>query len=245
MSRANVPSCSTRTSLSRRRSPDPPARSRTVEKLREVGYDDGGAVPPQRLGLPSTVDADDEPEPAGATGFHPGEGVLEHRSLAGGGAARPRRGEERIRRGLPLQLLLLCDHAVDSYLEQAVDPRGLEHLARVGAGRDDGAAEARVANGADVTDRAVVDLDPLLAQQSQNEIVLAVAKPMNGLGVRWIVEPTLGQLDPASLQERAHAVVTRLPVDILVVVVDRVEGDERAPRSRRARPQELVEHRLP
>ena len=54
-----------------------------------------------------------------------------------------------------------------------------------------------------------------------------------------------GQLDAARREERAHAVVARLAVDVLVVVVARVERHEALAGAVRALAQVVVEHLLP
>src|SRR5207248_3139519 len=60
-----------------------------------------------------------------------------------------------------------------------------------------------------------------------------------------VVRIPLRQSDPSRGQERAHAVVARLAVDVLVVVSDRIEGDKGLAGSVGALLQVRVEHLLP
>jgi hypothetical protein len=99
--------------------------------------------------------------------------------------------------------------AVDDLLEQVEDPDDLEDLATVRRRRNHGAVQPCVARGAHVGHRAVVGLDPLAHDELLDELVLAVAEPVD-LGVV--------DRDAARLQEVAHPVVARQAVDVLVVV---------------------------
>ena len=147
--------------------------------------------------------------------------------------------------GLPCRCSRSRDHAVDPGLEQVVDARRDQDVAAVGAGRHDGAAQARVPDGLDVADRALVRLDSLGADHLQQELVLAVAQAVDGRGVGGIIRVALGQLDAPGGQERPGTVGPRLPVHVLVVVLDRVEGRERLPGLAGPLAQEVVEHLLP
>lgn len=81
--------------------------------------------------------------------------------------------------------------------------------------------------------------------QLQHALVLVVADAVDGLGIERIVGRALRQLDAARLEEVPDAVLTRLAVDVLVVVLVRVEGHELAAGRLRALAQELVEGLLP
>ena len=138
----------------------------------------------QRVGVADAVDADDEAEAAGPAGLDAGERVLEDRGLGRLDAERPGAGEEGVRRGLALQVLALGDDAVDPRLEEVLDSGRGEHVAAVGAGGDDGAAQSRVARRLEVADRSLVGFDAVLSDHLQDELVLAVAEPADGLGAR-------------------------------------------------------------
>src|SRR5205823_5832512 len=88
-------------------------------------------------------------------------------------------------------------------------------------------------------------LDAPLADQAQDDLVLAISQAVHGLGLGWIARVPAGQLDPARGEERLDALVPGLAVDVLVVVLDGVEGDELLTGSRRALLQVGVEHLLP
>ena len=76
-----------------------------VEQFGKIADDDVGAVLAQRVGLSDAVDADDEAEPARAPRGDSGECVLEDGRLLRVDAERTRGEEERVRRGLSLQVL--------------------------------------------------------------------------------------------------------------------------------------------
>ena len=136
------------------------------------------------------------PKLPGAAGLDPGDGVLED---AGGGGLDPERfrpGQVGVRRGLPFQVLLVGDDAVDPRLEEVGDPGRLEHVLAVGAGGDDGAPQAGGAGGLDEGDRALVGLDPVLVDQLEDQLVLAVAEPADGFRVGRIVGSPSGSSIP-------------------------------------------------
>jgi hypothetical protein len=87
-----------------------------------------------------------------------------------------------------VQVVALGNDAVDPRLEQIRDPGSLQYRARVGARRHHSAAEARVAGGAHVADRAFVRLDAVSLDERQHDLVLPVAER---------ADRRLRQLDPA------------------------------------------------
>ncbi len=160
--------------------------------------------------------------------------------------SEPLRGDEvGVRSRLPAEMLLLGHEAVDPDLEEILDPGCGEHLTAVLARRDDGAAHAGSAGGDGVADGALVRLDALASDQCEHEVVLAVRQPADRLELGTVVVLSARQPDAARLEKRAHAVVTRLSVDVLVVVRQDVEGHERGAVVHRALAQERVEDRLP
>ena len=199
----------------------------------------------QRLGLADAIDADHVSEVARAPGGDTGESVLEHRRLLGLDADGLCAGEERVGRRLALQMLAVGDDAVDDLLEQVQDSGVLEHVAAIRARGNDRPAQLSVAGGLGVFDRALIRLHALLADDRQHELVLAVAETVDRLPAGVVARRALWQLDPARGEERADAVVTRLAVDVLVVVGNLVELDERLVALLRALAQILVEHLLP
>ena len=117
-----------------------------LEQLGEVGDDDVGAVlaqrrRPARRGRRRRRSRSRPARPAAT----PASASSNTAACVGLDAERPRAGEERVRRRLAVQVLSARDDPVDARLEEVVDPRRFEHLARVRARGDDGAAEARVA----------------------------------------------------------------------------------------------------
>src|SRR5215210_6870313 len=119
----------------------------------------------QGLGLPGTAYADDAREAPRPPGFHAGERILEHRGLSGSHTERPRAGQEGVWGWLPLQPLALGHHPVDAGLEEPFNASGNQHVAGIGARRDYGATQTRVARRLEVPHRAVVDLHALFADQ--------------------------------------------------------------------------------
>src|SRR5215217_2830725 len=192
-SRARTRTRSARARRSRARSPSrTTARPQSTgagsspEQLGEIVHDDVGAVLLERLALADAVDTDDEAEVARASGRHSRERVLEHRRLPGLEAQSARRVDERLRRGLSLEVLLARDGPVDDLVEEVVDAGGDEHVLAVRARRHDGARETGVAHRVDVLDRAVVCLYALLSDQLQHELVLQVPEAAHGLGARGV-----------------------------------------------------------
>ncbi len=120
-------------------------------------------------------------------------------------------------------MLLVGGVAVDARFEQVLDARGDEDVLAVGAGGDHGAAKTRITRSLGEAHRPLVGLDTVLLDQLEHQLVLAVADAADRLGVTRVARRALGQLDPARLQKRAHAVVAGLAVHILVVVLVGVE----------------------
>src|SRR5262249_5717259 len=181
----------------------------------------------------------------GPPGFHAGQRVLENRG-------RPRLqtegsgpGQEGVRSWLSAQVLALGDDAIDPRLEQVLDARGREHLLGVGAGRYDGAAQARVPASLDVADRALVYLRRVLAYPPQQDYVLAVAEAVDRFRAGWVVVAAFGQLDPPGGEERPDPIGPRFPVHVLLVVPARVERYERLAGPTGTVPQVVVEHLFP
>ena len=81
----------------------------------------------------------------------------------------------------------------------------------------------------DVGDAALVHLDAAGRDLRQDQVVLAVAQPVQGGRPRRVVRGALGQVDAAGLQERPGSVQPWLAVDVGVVLVVRVEGNELGP----------------
>ena len=204
-----------------------------------------GAVLGQRPGLPGAIDTDDGRKAAGPPGLDTRERVLEHHGVVDAHAERPRAGQEGVGRRLAPQPLAPGHVPVHARLQQVCDPRGLEDLPAVRARRDHSAAQAGVAGGVQVADRARVGVHPVLGDQLQDELVLARAEALHGLGPGRIARGALGQLDSARGEEPAHPIGAGEPVDVLVVLAPRVEGDELLARPFRSGAQELVEHLLP
>jgi hypothetical protein len=139
---------------------------------------------------------------------------------------------------------LLGDMAVDDGVEQVGDACGRQHVPAVGAGGDHRPLQAGLDHRMDVAHGAFVGLDPLGVDQRQDELVLAVAEPADGLGVRRVVVGALGQMDAAGLEERANPVEARLAVDVFVVV-GLLEGLEGLASSCRPVVQVGIEHLFP
>ena len=78
-------------------------------------------------------------------------------------------------------------------------PAASSTSAAVGARGDHGPAQPGVAGRLHVAHRALVGLDALLVDQLEHELVLAVAEPVDRLGVGRVVGVALGQLDAAGL----------------------------------------------
>ena len=199
----------------------------------------------QRLRLAHPIDPNDDPEVTGVACFDTGKSVLEHRRLGGLNAKRPRGSQKGVGRGLALQPLAIDHVPVDDLLEQVEDARRHEHVPAIGARRHDRPAQAGVTGGMDVANRALVGLDALIVNQTQDEVVLAIPQAIDRVRPRGICGSPLGQVNPPRLEERTHPVVAWLAVHVAVVVRDLVEGDKMLAGLLGAPFQELVEHLLP
>ena len=122
------------------------------------------AVRPQRLGgvatrsTPTTI-----AEAAGPARLDPGDARPRRRPPAAGLDAEPSAAAARKVSGcgLPRRSSVGGDDTVDAHLEQVGDAGRGEHLAAVGAGRDDRPPQPGVARGPQVGHRARVRLDAL------------------------------------------------------------------------------------
>ena len=127
---------------------------------------------------------------------------------------RPRCGKKCVRSGLAPKLFRCGAGGVDSHLEQPVETGRLEGGAAVRAGGDDRKAQARVPHRPHVQRRSLECLEPAFADQDEQELVLAVAERDH----RGLVG-----VDPAREEEPPDAVVARPPVDVELVVGNRIE----------------------
>jgi hypothetical protein len=199
----------------------------------------------QLLRLPHSVHAHHEPELARPPGRHPDQRVLEDGGVRRIDAEHPRRLQVGIGRGLAVQPALGRDLGVDADVELVGHAAGLEHGLGIGAGRDDGGLEARLADGREVVTRAGVDLDPVALEHLEHQLVLPVAKALHGGRAGRVGGRPLRKLDPSRFEERLRAVEPRLAVDVLVIVMDRVERYECLAVAGGPDAQELVEHLFP
>src|SRR5205823_9238258 len=108
----------------------------------------------------------------------------------------PRTGEECVRRGLTWQVLLPRDQTIDHHVEKVADLCAFEHVTGVRARRYDSSAQAGSAHLADVVDRSWVHLDAVVTDLREDEIVLAIAQPVNRVRPRRVIFGTFGQVDP-------------------------------------------------
>ena len=134
---------------------------------------------------------------------------------------------------------------IDDLFEQVLDPRRGQHTAAVGARGHDGAAQTRRLDGPDVADRARIRLHAVLTDHLLHDPVLAVTKPDDRLRAQRVAWTPCGQFDPPRGKERAHPVIPWPPVDVLVVITNRVERDELLAALICPLAQVLVKHRLP
>src|SRR5690349_3911438 len=186
----------------------------------------------QRVGLADAVDPDDRREVPGPAGLYARQRVLEHGGLRRLDAEAPRALDERVRLRLARQALLLGNDAVDARLDQRRQPGHLEHLRGVRARGDHGAAQAGVARRLQIAARPLEHLHPLLADLPLHGRVLAIAE---------LAHEVLLRVYAAGLEERRHAVVAGLAVDVALVVARRELGEAVAV----ALAQVVVEHLLP
>src|SRR5204862_178970 len=152
--------------------------------------------------------------PAASAGVYPGRGVLEHRARFRTHAETVGRGEERVRRGLPAQVLRAHGRAVDDHLDVVRETGDVEDLPGVGAGGDHRPAQAGVPGRLQVGPRALEHPHAVLVDLPQQQLVLAVAQAVHGLRVRRVVRVAVRQLDAAAGEEGPHAVRARPAVDV-------------------------------
>jgi hypothetical protein len=181
----------------------------------------------------------------GPARLDPGQRVLEHHRAAGRHVERLGRGQEGVRRRLAAQAALLGDHPVHPHVEQPGQARGFEHQLGVRAGRHDRRGNALSADRTDVGNGSVVYLNATGRQLCQDQVVLAIAQPVDGGCPRRVVRRPLGEVDAPRLEERPGAVQPGLAVDVGVVIGVRIERDELGSRALGALAEEFVEHLLP
>ncbi len=113
--------------------------------------------------------------------------------------------------------------AVHARVEEMVDVRSFQDGAAVLAGRNHRAWEARITHCLDEADRRRVYVDTSRVDHLEQEFVLAGREARNGLGGRGIVRGSVRKIDVARGEERAHAVLAQLAVDVACVVVRQTE----------------------
>ena len=128
-------------------------RGGTVQQLRKVLDHDVGAVLLECIGLSRPVHADDVAELAGAAGFDAGERVLENDRLGRLDPESFGAEQERVRRRLALEVLLLERVAVDPLLDELGQAGHLEYLLGVGARRHHRAPQTGVPGGFEIAAR--------------------------------------------------------------------------------------------
>src|SRR5690606_29360499 len=211
---------------------------------RELAHHDVGPVSAQRLRLPDAIHAHYEPVAGGAQRRDAGERVL-HAEGVRRRDPQPLEGvEEGVRSWLPREPESRRLHAPDALVEQLSQPRRLEDGVGVPTGRHQGGLHPELAHPTDEGDRAIEHLDAISTKPSLEDLVLTLAESPDALSFGRIVRIPLGQLDPASREEGAQPILTRLAVDVAEVVL-LAELLERTGSARRALPQQPVEELLP
>ena len=94
--------------------------------------------------------------------------------------------------GLPARCSRSASDAVDYDFEELGDAGRNQDVTSVGAGGDDGAPQPGAECGPEVADRALVGLHAVLADQLEEQLVLAVAQPVDGFPVRRIAGAPCG-----------------------------------------------------
>src|SRR6266516_3793942 len=156
--------------------------SRRADQLREIGYDDVGAVLYQGATMRGVepVDAYDVAEAAGTSGRDAGERVLEHGRLIGSHAEQLRPGKERVRRRLAGQVPLDDRAPVDASLHQPVQAGDVQYLSGVSTGRHDRPGQPGVPGDFEVAPRPFVDRNAVAVDALHQQLVLAVADAVDG-----------------------------------------------------------------
>src|SRR5690606_2750176 len=102
-----------------------------------------------------------------------------------------------------------------------------------------------VAQRLDELDRRPERLDPGPRELLEKVAVLASAEPVARLRIFAVVRRAFRDVDAARAKKRGDTVATRLPVDVLDVVGDLVERDERLAGPLRTSTEQIVEEPLP
>ena len=183
----------------------------------EVGNHHVGAAAQEFLGMAGAVDADDEREPAVATGLAP----RPRRPRRPRTAPEPRPAcwwpPAARRVGLARQPESLGDHAVDADGEQVAESGRLEDVLAVAARRVNGRRNPGFGQLAHQSDRRL-EYRHAGVQPLEEDLLLAVAEPAHrvigavGRVSRW-------QRNPARRKEIGHAVIAGLAVHEVPVVV--------------------------
>ena len=83
-------------------------------------------------------------------------------------------------------MLTLGDDTVDALLEQAIDTRSDQHLATVAARGDNRSGQSGLAGRPNVAHRAFIGFHTIMSDHAQNDLVLPITEPSDGLRIRWV-----------------------------------------------------------
>ena len=172
----------------------------SVEKFREVGDDDVGAVLAQRRRPAPTRSTPTAAEVPGVPGLDAGQGVLEDRGVVRGDAEVLGRGQEGVRGRLAFRCRSLATWPSTRASNRSLIPAELSTSTVLALDEHDRAVQPAGPDGLDVADRVVVDLDPVGADLLHHQVVLLVAEALDGGRAGLVVRAALGQVDAARLR---------------------------------------------
>src|SRR5262249_27261833 len=153
--------------------------------------------------------------------------------------------KEGIRRRLASEVLPSRDDSVDPFVEQVGDSGSDEDLEAMLARRHDRRAMAGLPNRAEIAQRPVVRLDATQLQESNEELVLALAEPVHRLRAGRVASLPVRKMNTPRCEEGPLAVEAELAIDVALVITDGVERNEWLAGGQRPREQVLVEHLFP
>ena len=191
------------------------------------------------------IDHHDEAEAARAAGQHAVVRRLEERCPPGVDAEAATGRDVHVRCGLASKVLAVGDVAVDARVDQRDQVRPLEQRLRIGAPRDHGAGQARVAHELEVEASAVERANPVLLEALEEHRILAVGEPVHRVALGRVIDAALGQADPPALEKGAHRILSGSAVHQLRVVDPAAECGKRHTRLLDAARDEPVEHLAP
>src|SRR6516162_7976900 len=203
------------------------------------------AVAPKLVGVPLARDTDHKPELPVGSGLHSRKGILDNNRPCRLNPEQVCRHQVSIRLGFACQVPRMDRVAIDLYVEEVLQFRGLQNGGAVLARGDDRDFEPLMPKLIKEFNAALVRLHPFIFDDLVDQVVLAVPKAVHRFSLWRIIRASLGEPDAARCQKVANAVVAGLAIHIEPIVRSDVEGTKCFACLRRTPLKILVKHLSP